>query len=745
MKDQGVGEGLSELNPAVMEEMARLRNENLQLKAFAAKREDDSVQMLEERLDDTQRLSVKYKDQFLSTKKDLERTQGELRESKEHVVDLEKQVDRMAERVESLGQELGDCKDQLFKCQDALANTSQELKDSLAREEALRTNVDEWTQKANDFEALSTHRLEMLESMKSELDDTATSLNATQEREQRLLVEVSEWTEKTNAAETAFAQCEQHLEQTKKELDEAASSLDAALQREVGLKDDVTGLETLKSELEDKMAEEIRSKEEALLAAENELKKSRQNLEERAQKELDELREDMNQLLENERATLQKELATASEAYAQLERQSAIDCSQLEEKYHHELEAARNEAEEKLAQVEEKLAKEIDSVKQAADEERTNLVKKGKAMLKDAKERAETELADIEDELHKVKDALSESRKEYEAYEKRAKTKIASYKQKLNFASGRVTELSQSNDNMEDTIKELEREKFKLQEENERFRRQLGGRFGADGKVQNQLETLQKEFNAILDENRALKKENERMSNPENGMLSSISESSEVGGARASYTRGGVSGSTLSQLRKEYEETIEVLTDEKRELVMRNSAAITDVQKAEQRAWESDKQVAKLKEELTSLRLALQRLERDSEDGRQDDSFEDDTKENAFTPPVLTSLQSSSHLKGASPGKQVNPAEILLDMSASSDHAMPLSSSTHDNRTARQSTITESENAPIHAYDFSPARTGLKRRSLSAKKPKAEHAPTLMEYARSDSTPEDGQSECKQS
>merc|ERR1712032_492732 len=61
--------------------------------------------------------------------------------------------------------------------------------------------------------------------------------------------------------------------------------------------------------------------------------------------------------------------------------------------------------------------------------------------------------------------------------------------------------------------------------------------------------------------------------------------------------------------REEYEEQIQSLNDEKRELIMRNSAAITDVQKAEQRAWELEKDLDNIKDELTSAHLAVQRFE----------------------------------------------------------------------------------------------------------------------------------------
>jgi hypothetical protein len=75
------------------------------------------------------------------------------------------------------------------------------------------------------------------------------------------------------------------------------------------------------------------------------------------------------------------------------------------------------------------------------------------------------------------------------------------------------------------------------------------------------------------------------------------------------YSGGGANRTPLSQMRQEYEEQLESLNDEKRELIMKNYAASTDVQKAEQRAREREQEVAKLKSEITSLQLAHQRAE----------------------------------------------------------------------------------------------------------------------------------------
>ena len=72
---------------------------------------------------------------------------------------------------------------------------------------------------------------------------------------------------------------------------------------------------------------------------------------------------------------------------------------------------------------------------------------------------------------------------------------------------------------------------------------------------------------------------------------------------------GGMSGSTLTQLRSEYEETIVNLKDEKRELIMKISAAITEKKRAEQNACNLEDQLSTVKDQLTASELTIQRLE----------------------------------------------------------------------------------------------------------------------------------------
>ena len=212
----------------------------------------------------------------------------------------------------------------------------------------------------------------------------------------------------------------------------------------------------------------------------------------------------------------------------------------------------------------------------------------------------------LENEFALVRDSLTTVRSEKEELARAYTSKVAEYKKQLRYTQGRINDLTNDSDELEEQMQRLEREKFKLNEENDRYRRQLGGRFGSDNKVENQLEIVQKEFKNALDEIKELKRKlNEQESVA--ASLPPIDEGDEA--TDTSYSRDAVSQSTLVQLRAEYEATLETLNDEKRELIMKNSAAITDVQKAEKRAWESDNANTELKRELTSLKLQNERLQ----------------------------------------------------------------------------------------------------------------------------------------
>jgi chromosome segregation ATPase len=315
----------------------------------------------------------------------------------------------------------------------------------------------------------------------------------------------------------------------------------------------------------------------------------------------------MNCLLDDERRAYRQQAEEAQLKYEQLDSKWEQEYAELRERSTSSVMHSRKEAQERVDFVEKEYKDENTKIKKESDEARDNLIRKGRTMIQEAKQRAKEELMAVVDECHDFKEKFNVVTNEKNDMEQVLRPKISMLKQKLEFSVNQVNTLTRDTDELEESIKTLEREKFKLQEDNDRYRRQLGGRYGADGKAQAQLEKLQKEYNAMLEENRNVKKQARYGGT---NVLGAISESNSSEDGSQGYSRGGgVNRSTLSQMRLEYEEQIEGLNDEKRELIMKNSSASTDVQKAEQRAWEREQEVAKLKSEITSLKLARQRAE----------------------------------------------------------------------------------------------------------------------------------------
>lgn len=625
-QDEGtatIGEGISELNPKIKEELDRLRNENMQLKDFCAKREDDAVQMLEEKMDDVSRLSNKYKDQYFATKGDLELTRKELEASRSQEAQLRVEVEEWTAKwteVDSLLQQTNSSLDQLKA---DLEETERLLGEAKGREVDLLGAVQQWQDKAQVADDLAQSRGAELEITKKELDETNNSLLASQGRETQLNTDLDNWASKCSKLQEKQSELQEVHASAKESLEEAQTEIEEMMASEMSLREEMASMIGEKNLLEEQLEAERVSKECAIAAANLKLEKNREELEEKGKKDLFDLEERMNTLLEQERQAYRKQSIKAATELKDLKSTFDIALEETQTELKGMLTLKTEQYEAQIKTMTEQHESAIETLKKQAIEDRDILIDKGKAMLRDTRSKAEAEINEIDDELTETKQLQSQLQKAHAEYQEKTKAKLASYKQKLLFASSRITELTGENDEMQETIKTIEREKFKVLEENDRFRRQLGGRYGADGKTQNQLETLQREFNAILEENRDLKK---------SGAKASTSEMSYDTNGPTPYSRGGVSGSTLSQLREEYEEQIQALNDEKRELVMRNSAAITDVQKAEQRSWELEKQLAQIKDELTSTKLALQRAERFVGESTvvQEEPFHEDADENNF-------------------------------------------------------------------------------------------------------------------
>ena len=466
---------ISELNPELMAEMERLRNQNSRLEAFAAQREDDAVQQMEEALDDQQRLANRYKEQFLATKNELQ-------------------------------------------------DTRQELRDSCLREGELKLVV-------------------------------------------------------------------------------------------ANLKNDV-------SRLEKEISDEKLACHQAQLEAERLLQETKQNLVDKAKEDMDSLQKTWRELIENEKKIYSDKLEKEVKEKQCIVESSSRELAETREKAASDLTSAKNEADLKIKGLIEEKAQELRQLKKDFEVERDSLVAKGKRMIKDIKSKSQQDL-NTKDEVHavekgEIKQMIVKFTENQKEFEEKARAKILQFKNKLLVSEKREIELSQESEDLHRKTKKLEREKLTLQGENDRFRRQLGCHFGVDSGFQKQFETLQREFNDMLEENKSLKKKMLGGGVSSFDFHSNVERSSQM--ATRSYNAANKDSSTISQLRAEYEDTLQKLQDEKRELIMKNSAAMSDAQKADQRSWELEEELGKVKNQFISAKLSLQRMERQNT-GTIDNSF----------------------------------------------------------------------------------------------------------------------------
>eukprot|EP00546_Thalassionema_frauenfeldii_P021021 CAMPEP_0178905042 /NCGR_PEP_ID=MMETSP0786-20121207/6036_1 /TAXON_ID=186022 /ORGANISM="Thalassionema frauenfeldii, Strain CCMP 1798" /LENGTH=982 /DNA_ID=CAMNT_0020576567 /DNA_START=1269 /DNA_END=4217 /DNA_ORIENTATION=+ len=665
-----VGEGLSEMNPQIKEELLRLRSENHRLKEFASKRETDEVQRLEEQTDDAKRLCNRFKEQFLSTKKELELTTNELTQSKDRedslkeeiiewsakcsklqklkreledelettISDLERtgnnlenatnenellsdELSTFIARYEESNNEKNDVENTLQMTRLELEDANQLLEDSRNREEAVNKDLSNLSLNHDHLQEKMQLEQQNLQEKQAELDDTNDKLELSKNHVMRLKKQNEEKDQQMEEINQRILSLTNELDVVSEELEKSKKDLEASLCIEKNIKEELNAMTEAKEMLDGKLLEEKEARVNDSVVAAEEMEQRIESIQKQGQQELRIIQVNMNKLLEDERVSGRTKLEAAQEEHQHFKEKTSSAYKELESKMNDTLETVKSDCESRIKNLDEQYLEEIASIKHQAESDREMFIKKGKGMLKESKEKARGIIQKLEDELKETSSKLSQSENERNEFGQKVRTKLNTYKQKLKFSSSRIAEITQENDQLKDNVRVVEREKIKILEENERFRRQLGGRYGADGTTQNQMEMLQKEFNAVLEENRDLKKKASMPATMQS--LGSISELEDtISSGHKPYSSGGVSGSTLSALREEYEEQIQSLNDEKRELIMRNSAAITDVQKAEQRAWELEKELENMKHEVTSAHLAVQRMECKIEDQMEISRFE---------------------------------------------------------------------------------------------------------------------------
>jgi len=227
---------------------------------------------------------------------------------------------------------------------------------------------------------------------------------------------------------------------------------------------------------------------------------------------------------------------------------------------------------------------------------------------------------------------------------------------------------------------------------------------------------------------------------------------------------GGMNGSTLTQLRAEYEESMERLKDEKRELVMKISAAITEKKRAEQRSCDLEDKLSLANDELSSAKLALQRANyRQLEDNNKytNNNMNSDTISEASF--CMTDCSSRSSLTAAVTKRALSTIRDFVDSDAMEKEPKETigraikHQATEENR--KQNVLQESTANNEVGISFSsgtgiaksPKEQRKKLQHLSPARSASKDLKALAKYSKTDnafvqrSQDKDAQSECKQS
>lgn len=461
-----VGVGMSELNPELMEELKMLRCEYARLKDFEAKREVDSVQRLEERCDDAERLSERFKEQFLRTKSELEDTQ-------------------------------------------------QLLSESISREEKLQGEVNDWSKKYDE----------------------------------------------------------------------------------------------LGQEFEE---EKLRARN-AAIETEKEYQHEKSSIIEQALSELKALEKKLTATIEAERLEHKEKMDQAEALRVQEENRLSSELVALQEKSSATLRTSKEQAQLRIEELEQSKQEEIERLTKAKEDEIELLTNKGKGMIRESRAKAKALQKKISEEYEVEIDRLKQEREKMISiqgeYEKVASAKIAKRDQLIKLSEAKLQESTRANEELEESIKKTERSRRDLISDNDRLRRQLGSRFGPGSESEKQLEDLMSVCHSLQEENQRLKDSNLGCF----PSLSSVPEASDVDDSSQSHRTSGISKDTFIQFQEEFNEKIEALETERRSLVLKNSAANAETRKAEKRSWELNEEITKLRSELTTAKLALQRNQRRDE------------------------------------------------------------------------------------------------------------------------------------
>ena len=128
------------------------------------------------------------------------------------------------------------------------------------------------------------------------------------------------------------------------------------------------------------------------------------------------------------------------------------------------------------------------------------------------------------------------------------------------------------------------------------YRAQGANLMGVEGDLEANYEALQREYNVLVEEIKRLQ---------EGGAVAGGGEGVDFDGDEV----GSASMKSMNALRTEYESKLTELKNEKRELVLTLSANSANLQRAEARAWQLQRDLKEADEEAMKMKLDIARME----------------------------------------------------------------------------------------------------------------------------------------
>eukprot|EP00522_Entomoneis_paludosa_P008168 CAMPEP_0172455560 /NCGR_PEP_ID=MMETSP1065-20121228/12127_1 /TAXON_ID=265537 /ORGANISM="Amphiprora paludosa, Strain CCMP125" /LENGTH=647 /DNA_ID=CAMNT_0013208025 /DNA_START=75 /DNA_END=2018 /DNA_ORIENTATION=- len=498
-----------------------------------------------------------------------------------------------------------------------LEQTKMDLAANEGMKNKLLKDVEQLTETLHSKKALFEQQQTQLEQLVRDFQTTKSALESAEKECLELQDAAESWEKNAKAMEEEVVKTQTELSQVDEELSTTRTKFQETQTK-------LQAVEHQSRALEVRFAEEKETNEKALEA-------TKEILTTRYQQQLQEQSTQFTRLLDEE-----KDASTKSSEQWKEEK------SYMEKRFQQEMEKESQRSQEQQETMQKQitqLKEEVDNAKKEGEQKVKDIITKGKALISDTKQGFIAEMTKLDNENKALDADLDQALQEKREFEESMRQTVASLKQRLDQSTAQNNELMEESDQLQEQVKTMQEAKMKLQEDNDRYRRQMLGN-GGNGRVGGQqYEKLQKEFNAVVEENRNLRRQ--------------ARVYQDGGGVAASQQSGRNRGSTMTQMRQEYEDTIAALNDEKRELVMKNSAAITQVEIAEKRTWEREQEIAKLKAETTSLQLSLQRAEMA---GNKDD---DDEADKYFRSAAATSAAPSQASRLA-PSTPPRPRASLL-------------------------------------------------------------------------------------